>query len=283
MSKQQYFKMSNEVALELIKEWCRPDMPTLGHWFGWNQPKKDGSIKLGSIYGKPNNNYSLRELLEKSEIGYNAAKDTIKMLPDNASIDEPLELSGIYSIEEVFIDFNALEPYERALTRLKVMLVNTMTEGHNWSIAYGEYLAQQYWDYESNDGWLLYESGYKTNDDILGEILEWGHNPDISWHVWDNDECYHYFNEFEKLPTYEKLKEIQDYDHDLINDILGESVSGCYWDEILSVLAWCIEWIIESWDNGDLTLSYDESLPDKLKSFISSYDKQSLLDGFETI
>jgi hypothetical protein len=99
-----------------------------------------------------------------------------------------------------------------------------------------------------------------------------------------SDEEYHYLNKWTVSDYFQTS--IDNYDKfasDYIQEIFGYSIAEYESKEILKVLSAAMEWIKEEWNSGMLQFHYDESMPNKLKSFVMAFKSQSLLDGFENL
>lgn len=288
--KQSYFPMTDEVSLDFIKWMIQPDNPTLGLWFGWNQPNDDTTVKLGDCYTIPSfNDYTMTIVdlfnTELGPIGFNSARDILKELKSHygkrySKYLKP-KLSGIWATE-VFRQFSELENEEKCIYRLCVMSINTMTELHNFACAYMESLAESY--SKNSDEWSLYENddsgideiAYQFNDKFSGLI-------DFTGYLQYNysDEEYHYFNEW-KVSEYFQAP-MDNYDKsgsDFIQDIFGLDVPEYESENILKVLSVAMEWIKSEWNDGILQFHYDESMPDIIKKFTRQFEMQDLLPGF---
>lgn len=291
--KQSYFPMNDEVALDFIKWMIQPDNPTLGIWLGWNQPDEDTTVKLGDCYTIPSfNDYTMTiaDLFntELGPIGFNSARDILKELKSHygkkfSRFNKP-KLSGIWE-SEIFRPFSELENEEKCIYRLCVMSINTMTEVHNFACAYMQSLAESYakdsdeWSLYSNDDNGIDEIAYQFSDKFNGII-------DFNGYLQCNhsDEEYHYFNQW-KVSEYFQSP-IDNYDKfgsEFIMNVFGLDVPEYDSENILKVLSVSMEWIKSEWNAGMLQFHYNESMPNKIKSFVMAFENQDLLNGFENL
>lgn len=298
--KQQYFPMSDEIALDFIKWMIQPDNPTLGIWLGWNQPNDDTTVKLGDCYTVPSfwdNEITIASLFSEST-GYSSqyaymefqtAKDILRELHNKFgkkySKYQNIKLSGIWETE-VFRSFSELENEEKCIYRLCVMVINTMTDLHNFACAYMQSLAESYAN--NNDDWSLYENDSRYGiDEIINDYMpNFKHLMDFTGYLQCNgsDEEYHYFNQWTVSDYFQTP--IDNYDKfgsEFVMDVFGLDVSEYDYENILKVLSVAMEWIKEEWKNGILQFHYDESMPKLIKDFTCQFDNQTLLDGFENL
>jgi len=274
--------MPRNVAVAIIKDALRPGQPTLGLWFGWNQPRKTDKVKLGSVYGyiRKDEWLTLRKLLGGTEIGYNAAKDIIKTAtklynkkygayngvnrPSKFPKDMGADLCELFnndtmlSCEEVFVPFSRLSSDDQAAYRMHTLLINTMTDGHNWACEWGDYIAAQYAIARELD-WELY---YDSHDKLAEKLLEYG----IKLPVWVEDGDY-------SLPKVEKETLNWMFDNDIAKRVFGDNVDWEDWHSAVTMLAWTIEWLQQEWANGNLSLSYDEKQPKVVKTFLKRLEE----------
>lgn len=295
MTKQSYFPMPNQVALDCIKSFIQPNNPTLGIWLGWNQPNDEDYIKFGSCYTLPSfDDYhmTLHDLLQDTALGYNSAKQIV----DEFRIHyhnkrgyqyERLELSGIWETE-VFRQFAELDNNQKCIFRLCIMVINTMTELHNFACAYMEELAEEYC--KDSDDWSLYDSSDTWLDSIISDnIAEFKSKISFSSYFQYNqtDETYSYLNdEFQIAEWMNEIESQFQYGDniDLIEYTFGIDVH-LKWEreEVLKVLSECIEWIQSEWLEDNLTLTLHDSMPDSVKQFVTQFNNQDLLPGFESL
>lgn len=282
-NKHLYFPMSREVSLGLISEWVKPDTPTLGMWFGWNQPDKDTTVKLGSIYGTIGERYTFKEILDNCEgLTLEDKKELIREIKSNGcNMRQEYSFDAIYNDEEIFISFDCLEPFERVLYRLHTIVINTMTELHNWSIEYGEYLASEY--YDQTDYKILCYIPQEGNDaDIaLSEILERCDNNPISVHIEERENPIYWYDDKTNPDIIEWLESLQE-EKDIIQTMFGENVYLSWeLEEIFVILSLAIEWIIDVWNSGDLEFHSSEDITNKtVREWIKGMELQDTLPGF---
>jgi len=297
-----YHVMPNSIALELIKEWVKPGYPPLGLPFAWSQPDNEDHITVGGLYACVNGEYTVQDLImNETRSGYNynyelavtleSAKQIIRLARDNGIKDlrnDKFEFNAIFSHENPSIEFAELDPAEVCLYRLAILCLNTMTEGHNLACEYLEYLGetkvnkyQIEWDIYTND-W----------DNELNEIIPILTSEDnVHTPFWFNDnEAYYHMDYITRgvnpdiLAWINELESDYQYNHDpdyndLIHQIFRIDVNFDYErEEILAWIAWIIDWLIKSWQCGDLTLKSDNSLDPKLNDWIKYTENQITLN-----
>lgn len=279
--KPHYFKMPHMATLQLVKNFCIAGNPPLGYNFGLIQPNLNDTIIVGSCYGIASFNYTIRALLTKSvytghgqfkdELATNleTAKQIIRLARDhNYHLDDTVDLSGLVETE-VFRSFSTLSITEQAFYRLAILLINTMTEGHNWACEYMEYLAETY--VKNNDEWQLIEND-TWKDDILDICLNSDLKDQLTISAYNKEVHYPACNPeiYSWLEELDETLDISDY-------ITGFSIR---WDkdEFLRILAWVVEWIQEIYSKGDLELTLTHEIEGKeLRDFLTMVDKQMTL------
>lgn len=257
-------EMPLEVAAELVRLWTQPGEPTLGMWFGWSQPGPDSNVKLGSAYGYVQS-YILRQVLAETDMGFETASEIVRDAMIEFGIDSAGEMldtkindCGLVVADEVFIDFMDLDPEHRDLYRLKVLWVNTGTDGHNWSCEFGDYLAWWYGETSKVDArFEAYEGCY----DLTQTLLDW--EVDLAVYLPETD--------YGKLrPNDDTLQWVIDND---IADLVFGPAEG--YRDIDSELAWSIDQIVTDWADGNLRL--DESAPGIVGKFVNQARQIALL------
>jgi hypothetical protein len=285
MNKQSAFPMSNELALELIQSFLQPGMPTLGMWFGWNQPEQNDQVKLGSVYATHTMSVYWEDLFEGASL--DDKKEFVKLCKlMKHDPREVMTISGLWNADEVFFPFNKLDNGDKCLYRLHVMAINTGSDYHNWAVEFGERLAEIYWD--NNDAtceWELYE---EDNDfsremwDIFKHLL-----PKITPYV-STGNIYPPNNYHNKVDE-DILEWLNDYianRDDFWSWMFGIEHSNRTYindeDDVCDVLTWFIEWMQKEWLTGNLQLTTDTPSP-KLNAFVEMVNNSQLLPGFDAL
>lgn len=297
--KQNYFPMDNRVAMDLFKAMIQEGNPPLGIPFAFEQPGENSLVWLGDRYSTAGTYSSttwrdLFESLNLEKIDLRMKIDWIKTIKKHGkTLDDKIgSFGGIYSREEITTEWGNLSDFNKIRTRFRYAWINTGTELHDWTCEIGESLAEEYSDNKTND-WRLYESsGWR--DDLLGEILEWNSDNDISevyFSSESNDPGYYYTKKFTELDEYTELMELEDIykesyseSDDMIFSLFGITLQ---WDhereEIFALLAETIRELKESWITGNLTLTLNDDMPKSIHDFITRFESQELLPGFEDL
>lgn len=304
--------MTNEIAIELVKQWIKPDNPPLGMPFGWTQPNDDSTITLGNVYScnYERNLYDLLinevhtydydkyQFIYKTELcqSLDVTKRILRILKEHhkdIKKDKIILHDAIFNAEHISTEFNNLDNSEKCMYRLSIMCLNTMTNGHNLACEYLEYLAHNHFgDNPNNDkNWTIYESEYSDyKDDILQILAESPENLGIMLDYdspgydlkglnvdQDYSEEYQYIQDIENRYN-------DDYEYDLLQDVFKVDLRSYERDEILQFLAWCIGWIKEEYKTGNLTFTYAEDIDSKpLKQWVYQYANQTILPTFENL
>lgn len=306
-----YLPMTDEIAIELVKQWIKPDNPPLGMPFGWTQPNDDSTIILGSVYSC-NYEKNLYDLLI-NEIynprlgkwgGYeielkqslDITKRVLRILKENKINIRTNKITlhdVLFNAEEISTTFNELDNEEKCMFRLSIMCLNTMTNGHNLAIEYLEYLAHNHFgDNTDNDkNWIIYESEYSDyKDDILQILAESPENLGIMLDYNSPEYDLKGLNVARDYPEeYQYIQDIENryndnYEYDLLQDVFKVDLRSYERQEILEFLTWCIGWIKEEYATGNLTLTYAEDIDSKpLKQWLYQYANQTILPTFENL
>ena len=282
--------MPKEIALELVRIFLEPGTPTLGMWFGWNQPSEGDMVKLGSAYG-----YSSEDKVYWNEVFVGATleqkKEYVSLMKSwKKDPRKPFTLQGMFEADEVFYPFDNMDLEHQMLYRLMVMSVNTCgTDYHEWSIEFGYYLASWYGDKTSaSKEWRIACTDTRderfTEDFLSNELLNTLVNVDII--AEDGD---HYpegiVDKHVNTDTVLWLEQhISEYYGDFYFWMFGvQSNQHTYWQgEVNKTLAWFVDWMIEEWGEGNLTLTPDS--PSKiLNKWLQYVESNLLLPGFEEI
>lgn len=239
-------QLNNEMALAIVKDAIMPGQPTLGLWFGWNQPNEESTVKLGSICGRIQS-YTVRELLHNSDLELWQVKDILREMK-YCKLDKDETISERWALalcDEVFIPYGVLSPEEKALYRLKVLLVNTMTEGHNWAIEYGDYLATVYYRLESAglSEWRSQDAKYSDLHDILADYKL------LPVAAYEESDC---VSPKYNPETYEfALGKVLDLFPDLEYNYQKSGVS--------EILAWVLDWLKDEYQKGNLVIDLEKA------------------------
>lgn len=317
MSSKPFFPMSSEIAIELVKQWIKAGEQPLGIPFGWTQPEDNDTITLGSIYScnYDNNLYDLL-INEVHDYDYNkgkfvyknelrqtldVTKRVLRILKEHHKDirkDKIILPDVIFSTDNLNTTFDKLDNAEKSMYRLSILMLNTMTNGHNLACEYLEYLAHNHFgdDKDNNKQWELYEY---DNSSYKGEILEiLMENPEDMGILLDYDspgydirglnterdypEDYDYVNTIEIQYQDDSNEE---YTFDLIQHVFNVE---CKYDyergEILNFLAWCAGWIRKEYAAGNITFNYTDDIDSKiLKNWLFQYVNQPILPTFENL
>lgn len=310
MSSKPFVKMSNDIALEFIAYLIQDGNPPLGIPFGWIQPSEDTTITLGSIYVSVDVKMSLKDLIYgRKEVGYfsnDPRKNQDFRFPsdmDSIYLREAIKsfegrnskrkISGLLEAENIHCQYSELERDEKLLYRLALLALNTMTECHNWSVSYLEFLAYNHYCFNDHwQLWHLYEDSY--NQGILSAVSElipycknipdtlelYGYGIDNA----KNDECYYYFNQWEDENT-----EIQEWIQEAIDTTDKTSLTEFiekydireYDSEVIRTLSAVINWIQEEWNQGNLEFTLNENMPRGLYNWYKMVSSQMILPGID--
>jgi len=284
-----YHSLPNDIALELIKQWIKPDNTPLGIPFGWIQPGLDSNVTLGDLYIQFAGEYTIADLITneirlgfyqyKSElaVSLNTAKMVIRLARELGIKDlrlDKINFNGIYSSENPSCEFLELEPNDQCLYHLAILCLNTMTEGHNLAIEFLDYLADYYIP-KGSICWSLYDGDCYE----LGEIVELiTYESNFPFSFYDNDRYYDVEGSLNLNPKI--LDWINELEYkfqedptelDLIQYIFDKEIPWDYQrEEILYYLAWIIDWLKEEFKSNNLKFSNQglEGLNPKLRSWI---------------
>lgn len=307
-NKHLYFAMRPEIALALVHEWIKSGEGPLGMQFGWIQPDNDDICTLGSVYTDSYDrdlynllftedyNYAYGKYDKTLNFSLDQTKRILRILKDN-DIDYHsrfnIKLSDvIFQNENIQCKFSELDDTEKCMYRLSILMLNTMTEGHNLACEYLEYLAHvHYHSLENDKNWTVYDNdnrGYKQ--DILDILMETPEDMTI-YLPYDSPE-YH-IDYFTNLPDYNPYLTVREYVEnleneyaedrssiDIVNQVFNLDVQYPYdRDEILDFLTWVIGWIIDEYMQGNLTFTYTDNVDSKeLKQWLYNYDNQMIMD-----
>lgn len=276
-----YISMPDNIALEFIRYMIKPDNPPLGIPFAWLQPDNNDTIMLSSIYVGMNKEISLYDLFYLDNYPLDIKKDIIRTFQNNpgkkVNPDDTLQLSGIVECPEISIPYNDLERDEMLLYHLAVMSINTMTEAHNWACSYLEFLAYNHYSFKNHaEDWKVYELSFNNIDnDLIDSMFEYssaladyldlyGYTIDYN----QNDECYYYFNEWKDMNL--EIQELIKANDDFMNEWNIRD----YDHEIISTLAFMVDWIKTEWNEGYLTFQLNDNMPKSLYEWYASYVNQ---------
>lgn len=288
--------MSNEAALDFILYQIQSDNQPLGIPFGWSQPKSNDTITLGSVYVGIDEQFTPKSLLLDQEYdftkGYFYNGDLteyplwgIKKLlrewkneckPNERVSNKELRLSAIFGNEEIHCLYDDLDREEKLLYHLAIMALNTMTECHNWAVSYLEYLAYNHYNLKDHGkNWSVYNSQETLYPDIFDALNDLLGSGDLAeklglygYTIYNNlnDECYHYFNQWEdeNTSTQEFIKNTLENSNKLDSWDIRE-----YDHEIIGTLAAMMEWIKSEWLQGNLSFELSEDMPKDLYNWYS--------------
>jgi len=267
--------MTIQQALTFLQSMLTPGSPPLGHWFGWFQPdyNSDGEVKLGTA-AILTDSFTLGDILQGTELGYYQASRLLKMAAKIGGAKRPRNVKiepVLVCFDEVFYPFGDLDTTEQILAKLRIVLLNTFTEGHNWACEYGDYLAETYAYNRAatfQGGWVVDDS-HTRQGEIIGELLDWDIIPPL--------------NSFASYPHYTELKGsefIQDW---MTNGeyregspfVLDEFLQlpedmHISWGEpeIIAVIAWIVDWLVREYNSGNLAFISSEGLPESLENLV---------------
>lgn len=257
--------LPKNVAVEFIKQMIQPGTRTMGMWFGWNQPKEDEFVKLGSAYAYVGN-YTLRDVLYGTDLGFETASKLIRDTMKHLDVTSPGEMlnsiirdGGILCADEIFVKFSNLDEEEQALVRLQVILVNTMTAGHNWSCDYGNYLASIHAQFDST------ETEYEVHDgclDITESLLFERIQVPVNVQEWNCSEAIEGSDE-----TIDWIEE-----NDTVDYLFGKHK---YFRDVSDQLSWTIDWVTQLW--ADYELDFDNNSPGIIGKFVTDAESQPCL------
>jgi hypothetical protein len=286
--------MSNEIAIELIKEWIKPGYPPLGMQFGWIQPNDNDHITLGDLYCSFSGEYTIQDLLF-IDLGYpnydlelavslNTAKQVILESRNMGIKDlrkDKISFDGIYCSENPSIEFGELSEEESILYRLSILVLNTMTNGHNFAVEYLDYLAE-YHVGKGSVSWSLYDRGY-PDDYEIGNIVELITSDDhFPFNFYDNHRDYDldYLRnkaDLDVITWFNQLEDLyQDNEKDIIMDIFPNYDIYHNYDrkEIISFLSWIVSWLKYEFKTGNLSFQESDDLSPKLNNWIKYINSQ---------
>jgi len=297
MSKQSFFKMTPEIAMDLMRSMVNPGNQPLGIPFGFVQPNEDESVYLGSVYAQMSyyNGETWKDLFEHidlSKIELSTLKDWIKTIKKNndLGLNTRLDFNGIYSKEELHCNWGDLDDLEKCQSRLFHLWINTGIDLHNWACEISEDLAENHCNGMTNDARLYVNDSNNWQDDLLGEILEYNVNiKNLTFYFESGNHSYYSQSSFEKNPDNDFINDFetdfQDNDgFDPVLRTLGIELLRTYdREEILPVIAESVRTLIQSWNDGELTLTLNDDMPETVKSFVMAFESQMIIPGFEDL
>lgn len=295
MSSKPFHTMSPDIALRLIRQWIKPGTPSLSGMFAWVQPSPGDTITTGSTALSFTFESTLRDFLQtevnhwpdgyQNELYYSPAdtKNILRQFPKDVHkyMDKKFTTSGILMRDETPLQFDSLDSENQTLYRLAVMVLNMIGEPlHNWAVEYLEYLS---YDNEDTSGFYCYDCDKDAQDFIYAICqAESNSNPLIShWSFYSNMPDYSPNHELghtspalvEWIESLVEDDTIADYGLDDIRS---------YHDSLILVLAACVEMVMESWQEGDLSFSdvtfEDDSI---LSAWLYQVNNQGVLPGIE--
>jgi hypothetical protein len=298
--KKPFLKMTDEIAIELVRQWIKVGEQPLGIPFGWIQPDNDDYCTLGDVYTQYFNqnlldvlfnevyDYAIKGYKLEAKYSLDQTKRVLRILKSNnknlRTGNIQLKNDVIFNLDHVTTQFSKLDSTEKCLYRMSILVLNTMTEGHNFAIEYLNYLAHNYITSADYKSFQIYENslnGYKS--EIMEILAENPENLDIQLEYESPEYNINYLKD--KYPdSLDYLMELEyQFDDDkwaidIINYVFNVN---CKYDreEILTFLAWCIGWIREEYQQGYITFKYTENVDSKiLRDWLYTYENQLTLD-----